>query len=153
MAASARDAYLETKIDSADPVELVRMLYRGAMSAVSNARMHLAGGEIPQRSAAITKAIEILTELNGSLDHRNAPELSLRLAELYDYLQRRLLDANFRQADQPLAEVLKLLETLAEAWNALPAPRAAVRESIPYTSPLNSLCADPPEPALQSWCF
>ena len=41
------------------------------------------------------------------------------LGRLYAYMMRRLLDANFRQADEPLAEVLNVLLPLAEAWNAI----------------------------------
>jgi flagellin-specific chaperone FliS len=42
-------------------------------------------------------------------------------------MQRRLLEANFKQADEPLEEVLGLLAVLASAWAAdpEPAPRAA----------------------------
>lgn len=116
----AHEAYLTQRILSADPVELVRMLYSGASEAVETARVHLAAREIRARSAAITKAVSILAELTATLDRERAPELSRSLAALYDYMQRRLLEANFKQADAPLAEVLGLLRTLAEGWRGVP---------------------------------
>lgn len=116
---SAHDAYLESRIESADPIELVKLLYQGARASVREARSHLAAGDIAARARAITKAHSILTELSTSLDHERGGDLSQRLAQLYDYMQRRLLEANFRQIDAPLAEVLSLLSTLAEAWDGL----------------------------------
>src|SRR6185295_6245377 len=99
--------------------------YGAALGSVESARRHLAAGEIAPRSNSISKAVEILAELNRSLDHARAPELSLRLAELYDYAQRRLLEANFEQSDEPLAEVQKLLSTVADAWRQINVSPAA----------------------------
>ena len=113
------DAYLETKILSADPIELVRIMYRAAVGAVESARRHLALREIPERSAAIAKSLEILVEFSASLDHERSPEMSTRLAQLYDYMGTRLLEANAQQSDAPLAEVNRLLSTLSEAWEQM----------------------------------
>ena len=115
----AHDAYLESRIGSANPIELVRLLYQGATGAVRDARKHLAARDIAARSRAISRAYAILTELTVSLDHRAGGDLSLRLASLYGYMQRRLLEANFQQADPPLGEVLGLLATLGEAWDGI----------------------------------
>lgn len=60
---------LETRILAATPMELVRMLYDGALEAVRAARGHLAAGRIPERGKSVAKAVEILTELAGSLNH------------------------------------------------------------------------------------
>ena len=114
--------YVEDGILTADPVKLVQLLYRGAIEAVAAARAKLASGEIKSRSAAVSKAIEILAELASTLDHEKGGELSVRLAALYDYMQRRLIDGNSGQADAPLAEVGRILQTLEEAWLQVKAP-------------------------------
>jgi len=108
-------AYLETNVLGATPLELVRMLYAGALDAVRTARTCLANGQIAERARAVSKAVEIVAELNNSLD-LSAGELPQHLARLYDYIQRRLLDGNFQQTDAPFAEAQGLLETVAEAW-------------------------------------
>jgi flagellar protein FliS len=128
MATPARDAYLVEEILSAGPLELVRLLYRAGIASVERARQCLAAGDIRGRSDAVSKAIEILSELSQSLNPAGAPEVSQRLARLYDYMQRQLLAANFEQAEGPLVEVLGLLQTLAEAWNR-------VQHAEPVTSP------------------
>jgi flagellar secretion chaperone FliS len=112
----AYDSYQEAEILSADPLELVRLLYRGAIEAIGEARQCLAAREIAGRARAINKALRIVTELAFSLDHRNGAGLSRTLVELYDYVQRLLIDANCRQVDPPLAEAGELMATLLEAW-------------------------------------
>jgi flagellar protein FliS len=116
---NAHDAYVESRVLSADGIELVRLLYQACTSAVRDARRHLAAGEIAERSRSITKAWELLAELVHSLNPERGGEIALRLADLYDYMQRRLLEANLEQADGPLAEVLGLLSTLSEAWDGI----------------------------------
>ena len=110
------DAYLESRVLTADPVELVDLLYQACTHAVREARAHLEGGRIAERSREITRAWEILNELASSLDFERGGEISQRLAPLYAYLQGRLLEANLQQSDEPLAEVLGLVATLAEGW-------------------------------------
>jgi flagellar protein FliS len=119
MPASAHDAYLETTILSADPIELVRILYGTALDAVREARVHLAGGDIAARGKSVSRALDVINELNGSLDHQAGGALSRRLSELYNYMQRRLIEANFRQETEALDEVSALLATLLEAWQAV----------------------------------
>jgi len=114
-----QDAYLESQVLTADPMELVRLLYRAAADATRSAGAHLAAGRIAQRSRQISKAHAILSQLSLSLDHARGGTLSRSLAELYDYMQRRLLDANLRQKAEPLVEVEGLLATLLEGWEQI----------------------------------
>lgn len=112
--------YFEQMILSASPVGLVRILYQRALSSVRDAREHLSNGRIKARGAAIGNAYAVVTELINSLRRDEAPELGDRLMGLYLYIQQRLLEANLKQTDKPLAEVLDLLTTLADAWSAVP---------------------------------
>ena len=116
---NAHETYLEDRVMAADRLELVRMLYSGAMDAVRTARAELAAGRIGERSKAIGRAYRILSELATSLDKAAGAAVAQGLLELYDYMMRRLNQANFEQKDQPLAEVLDLLNTLAEAWSGV----------------------------------
>ena len=113
---SGHDAYLESRVLAADPVELVNLLYQACTQAVREARCYLAAGKIAERSREINKACAIVIELATSLDHERGGDISQRLALLYDYIQRRLLQANMQQSDGPLEDVLGLLTTLSEAW-------------------------------------
>jgi flagellar secretion chaperone FliS len=130
---NAHDAYLEERILSADPLELVRVLYQAAGRSVRKARGHLAAGEIVERARAISQAYRVLSELHRSLDHERGGDLSRRLARMYAYIMRRLIEANRLQQDEPLAEVQALLATLAEAWEGLrPAPEPEIPQARPW---------------------
>jgi flagellar protein FliS len=136
---SGHDAYLESRVLAADPVELVSLLYQACTQAVREARCYLAAGQIAERSREINKACAIVIELATSLDHDRGGEISQRLALLYDYMERRLLQANMQQSDAPLADVLGLLTTLSEAWAGVRQPEAKPAvESAPSPSPAES---------------
>ncbi len=139
---SAHETYFENRVLGASPIELVNMLYQGAIGAVQDARHHLANGKIAERSRAISKACAILTELSRSLDHKAGGELASRLAALYGYMRRKLLEANFRQIDAPLGEILSLLATLSEGWAGITRLREATEPSPNSWQPAGYPSAD-----------
>ena len=156
--------YLESQVLTASPLELVEMLYRAAHDATRKARAHLAEGRIRERSRQICKAHAILVQLSVSLDYTRGRTLSRRLAELYDYMQRRLLEANIRQQAEPLVEVEGLLNTLLEGWEAIAkqalpldpgaVPAEATSEAAAYNPPAASPFMVPETMcAAQSWSF
>ena len=109
-------AYLDNNIASENPVSLVTALYEGAIKAVQQARRCLETEDIWGRSKAISRAVDILTELVLSLNHEKGGDLSKRLKDLYGYMQTRLLAAHASQEDEPMAEVIGLLTTLLDGW-------------------------------------
>jgi flagellar protein FliS len=116
---SWKQAYLETRILSADPVELVSILYEYAGMSVQDARQSLAAGDVPGRARAVTKAIAIMGELEGSLNREQGGEIAVNLGRLYPYMRERLTHANITQTDEPLAEVEALLSTLGDGWKEI----------------------------------
>ena len=115
---------------SATPMQLVRMLYVGAIGSIQSACDHLRDGDIRERSRQITKACSIIEELTLSLDKERGGQVALDLTELYVYLHKRLIASNIEQQMEPMIEVKRLLETLLEAWREVPdaiAPPASPR--------------------------
>jgi flagellar protein FliS len=108
---------LECEVMSASPIGLIQMLCHGALDALKEARAYLRTGDIALRSRKISKALAILAELSVSLDRARGGEIAAQLSDLYAYMQQRLIEANFRQADEPLAETERLLGTLTDAWD------------------------------------
>jgi flagellar protein FliS len=138
MATSASTAYLESKIFSADPVELVQILYRAALESLGHARRYLQEGDVAARSHEISRTMAVLTELMLSVDREAGGPLAANLLELYDYMQRRLIEANAEQTEAPLAEVGRLLATLLEGWmHCHPSPeRTESPEEIEVAAPV-----------------
>lgn len=121
MMRSPAQSYAKVSVDAAvetsDPHRLVLMLFDGAISAVSLARIHMNSGDIAQKGMAISKAINLVTNgLQASLDKEAGGELAERLAALYEYMTQRLLFANLKNNVAALDEVAELLTSLREAW-------------------------------------
>ncbi|TXI79514.1 MAG: flagellar export chaperone FliS [Dechloromonas sp.] len=108
---------VDVAVETSDPHRLVMMLFDAAVAAVSMARIHMTANEIPQKGAAISKAIDLITNgLAASLDVEAGGELAERLAALYDYMAQRLLFANLKNSMAALDEVSELLGSLRDAW-------------------------------------
>jgi flagellar secretion chaperone FliS len=119
--------YFDNQVLAATPLQLIGMLYDAALDAISGARRHIRHKDIRARVRAINKALRIVTELSRSLDHEAGGELSRRLAAIYRYVTKLLVEANSRQNEALLAEAENLMATLGAAWKACrpPAPETA----------------------------
>jgi len=127
-----RDQYLESRVLAADPVELIHLLYEHAVVQVKLARAALEERNIAGRCQAVSKALAVLGELEGSLDHSTGGSISQNLARLYQYMRKRLIDGNLKQNGQALAEVESLLQTLDEGWTAMQ-HATSLPAALPYS--------------------
>jgi flagellar protein FliS len=117
---------LETAVQSADPHQLILMLYDGALMALAQAVVAMEQKDIPKRAQSISRAIAIIHDgLHASLDVEAGGELGERLAALYDYMVERLTQANATNNAAAVQEVSGLLRTLREAWAEMPRQQAA----------------------------
>lgn len=103
---------------SQSPMQLIIALYEGGISAVQEAKRCLEARDIMGRSKAISKAMNIVAELQFSLkrDQAGAEELTANLVQLYGYMTQKLMLANVKQEAAPLTEVEGLLRTMLEGW-------------------------------------
>lgn len=112
--------FVNAAVITADPHALVLMLYDGALSASRQALGHMQAGRIADKGQALSRATRIVDEgLKVSLDTAAGGDLALRLRDLYDYITMRLLQANLRNDHAALAEVIRLLDGLRDAWAAI----------------------------------
>jgi flagellar protein FliS len=132
-----KSAYLESRILSASPLDLVNILYEHAILDIQQARQSLARGDVAARSRSISKAIAIIGELQSSLDHEAGGEIACNLGQLYQYMRARLTAGNLRQSDSPLAEVASLLESLGDAWRKIAAVSGGDAAADPWVDSLS----------------
>ena len=81
-------------VESANPHQLTAMLLDGALGRIASARGHMERGEIAAKGESISRSMDIIEGLRGSLDLARGGELAGRLESLYQYMNRRLLEAN-----------------------------------------------------------
>lgn len=115
-----RAAGLQELIENASPHALIRMMMEGALDRIASAKGCMERGAIPEKGTQIGLVISIIDGLRVSLDKQAGGELAENLDRLYDYMMRRLLEANLRNEPAYLDEVADLLREVKDAWNAIP---------------------------------
>ncbi len=111
--------YREVAVKTANPLQLVVMLYDGAIQALKEAQDHLARRDIPKRARCINRAVAILSELQASLNFSNGGAIAHSLDRLYTYMKQQIFTGNLEMNGEPLAEVVTLLENLRSAWGEI----------------------------------
>ncbi|MGV7960906.1 flagellar export chaperone FliS [Photorhabdus tasmaniensis] len=111
---------VESEIMNASPYQLIQILFNGALSALRRAIILMEQGNIAEKGAAISKAINIIDNgLKQGLDNEKGGELAHNLASLYDYMTQRLLHANLHNDEPAITEVIKLLTEISETWRQI----------------------------------
>ena len=103
----------------ASPHRLIQMLFEGALERIAQAKGAMTQKQIPRKCELITKAINIVGGLQGSLNDREGGQLAANLEALYDYIIRRLTKANFDNDPEILDECGRLLAELKMGWDAI----------------------------------
>jgi flagellar secretion chaperone FliS len=122
------DAYRRMEAESRSPMELVVMLYDGAIRFVGDARTAIARNDVHARTEATRRALDIVTELQNTLNVEEGGDIARELDRLYSYISTKLLDVT--RGDAAAAEEIhKLLATLRDGFSqaATPGAPAATR--------------------------
>lgn len=106
--------YQEQSIKTASPGELTLMLYNGCIKFINQAKLFIEQKNIEKANNAIIRAQDIIQELMVTLNMDY--EISKNLAALYDYMNRRLIDANISKDTQILEEILDMVTELRDTW-------------------------------------
>jgi flagellar protein FliS len=123
---------VETGVQGADPHQLVGLLYDALLQAMNQARGAIERGEVETKGAALGKAVRILEEgLKAGLNLREGGELAHNLKGLYDFSVTRLTHANLRNDGAAVAQVVELIEPLAQSWQQI--REAAIATPTPAT--------------------
>lgn len=108
---------VETAVQTADPHQLIVLLFEGARAAIAMARLAMDQDKVEIRGTSISKAIDIISNgLQVSLDLQSGGDLAAKLNALYSYMTRRLIHANANNDRQALEEVDNLLGEIHSAW-------------------------------------
>jgi flagellar secretion chaperone FliS len=114
-----QDTSARGSVEGADRHQLTGMLYDGVIDRINQARGAMRRGDVPAKGMHFGRALAILGELRGSLDHSAGGTLSGRLDALYDYVSRRLLQAQLNNDERALDESIDLLTPLRDAWRQI----------------------------------
>jgi len=126
-AAMARgaEAYRQTEVQSRSPLELVVMLYDGALRFIGEAREAIERHDLPAKRGAMSRALAVVSELQSTLNLAEGGQVAASLDGLYTYVNGRLLDANMKGDVAALDECVRLITPLRDAWTQVAAAAPA----------------------------
>ena len=113
--------YRATKVETAGSVDLVVMLYQGAVRFIRLGIEALERDDAKTAHTNLVRAQDIVVELLGSLNREAGGQIAVQLASVYDYCFRRLVAANVKKDPEPAREVVRILRDLGPAWQEIAA--------------------------------
>jgi flagellar protein FliS len=111
--------YRATRVETAGSVDLVVMLYQGAVKFIRLGLEAIERRDLQTAHTNLVRAQEIVIELTGSLNHEAGGEIAQQLSSLYDYCYRQLVAANVKKDPAPAREVMGILRELGTAWQQI----------------------------------
>jgi flagellar protein FliS len=117
--ASGADVYRRLHVESRTPLELVVLLYDGALARVTDARAAMDRGDLPAYRNAIGRALGIIAELQNTLNLSSGGDIARSLDSLYSFVSAALLDASAQANATPLDGVETVLTNLRDAWDEI----------------------------------
>ncbi|TVL51564.1 flagellar export chaperone FliS [Shewanella algae] len=120
---SYRKVSLENEISVASPHRIVQLMFNGALERIAQSRYAIEQGDQSAKGIFINKAIGIITGLSNSLNMEDGGEIATNLSNLYDFMLRRITEANLNNDVQALDDVAAVLRDIKEAWDAIPADK------------------------------
>jgi flagellar protein FliS len=109
-------AYQATQVSTANKVQLVVMMYDGAIRFINEAKEKSAAKDVAGKGVAIGRAQRIIHELSNALDMRRGGEVAANLSQVYLRINRNLINANVNGKMEELDESLVSLGNLRGAW-------------------------------------
>jgi flagellar protein FliS len=117
--ARATAAYQEVNVAARSPLELVVLLYDGALSAIAQAQEAIDAKDMVAKRKAMSKGLAIIGHLQSTLNMDEGKEVAEQLDRLYVYVTDKLIEFNVQGRGEALREAHSVLTTLREAWSAI----------------------------------
>jgi len=113
---SVHKQYVSTQVSTADRLQLVVMLYDACITFLNQAKEKMAAQDAAGKGLFIGKALDIIAELNASLNFQEGHEVAANLFHLYNFMTAHLTRANLNWDAAALDEVVNILAQLRDAW-------------------------------------
>lgn len=108
-----------SEVAGADPHRLIQMLMEGALTRMSQAKGMIEIKNHEGKAKLLGRVMDIISTLQSSLDHEQGGDISANLDRLYDYMNRRLLEASSANDTSMIDEVMSLLLEVKSGWDGI----------------------------------
>jgi flagellar secretion chaperone FliS len=110
----------------ASPVQLIVMLYDGAIRFMEEGKRAMAEKDYETQNARLQRAQKIVMELMGSLDFAQGGDVAKNLLKLYEYVLAELIEANINDDPKRIENAQGTMRELREAWATIQSQGAKV---------------------------
>lgn len=108
------EQYKNNAIATATPAELTLMLYEGAIKFGNIAIKAIEENDIEKAYRNIIKVQNIISEFRNTLDFKYP--VAKDFDRVYEYLERRLVEANVTKDKEIMEEVVKHIRSMRDTW-------------------------------------
>jgi flagellar biosynthetic protein FliS len=115
-AANAYNAYKTNSVNYSSKDQLLLMLVEGAVKFAKIGRQAIIDKDVKKAHENIIKTQNIFYELMATLDVNKGGEWAKGLMSVYDFIARRLTDANIKKDVAIMDEVIPLIEDVKDTW-------------------------------------
>ena len=113
------NVYQQVEVNTCNKLQLVVMLYDGAIRFLGEARTAILTKDIRGKAVALDRGLAIIGELQSTLQLEDGGDVAASLNSLYNYMNESLLQASAQMDPRPVDHVIRLLKTLNSAWTEI----------------------------------
>ncbi len=112
-------AYQQNAVETQSQGRIIVLLYEGAIRFLRQAQEALDQQDYVRKGELINRAIEIILELNVSLNLEAGGEIAQNLRSLYHFMMQHLTVANVKCDKQMIQDVVNILDELNQGWKQI----------------------------------
>lgn len=128
--ARAAAAYQQVEVTSRSPLELVVLLYDGAIGALRQTHAAMVDRDLAAKARGMKKALHIVHHLQSTLNMQDGGEVAANLDAVYRDVIARILEANLKGSPDLLDEAISLLTTVRHGWSEIAEAPASTSDGV-----------------------
>lgn len=111
--------YRKNAVNGASPLQLIVMLYDGALRFMEGGRHAIAHNDYAKQNQQLQQAQKIVMELMSCLDMEKGGEVAKNLLSLYTYVLNELVKGNCEDNPECINRCIRVMRDLRESWVAI----------------------------------
>ncbi|MGV8982693.1 flagellar export chaperone FliS [Clostridium sp.] len=114
---NAFNTYKSNSVNFASKDQLLLMLVDGALKFSKIGRQAILDKDVKKAHENIVKTQNIFYELMATMDISKGGQWAESLMQVYEFIARRLADANIKKSEEIMNEIIPLIEDVRDTWN------------------------------------
>lgn len=127
----ATHAYMQTQVTTTTQGDLLIMIFDAGLKYLKQAKEEMAAKNYAKKGILISKALDVLAELQSSLNAQKGGELAENLQKLYLLCSTKLLMANLHMNQELVDQVINIMSGVRDAFAQINTPELVPTQQAP----------------------